>query len=81
MKYDFNEVVNRENTNCLQYDMREKYFGAEDVIPMWVADMDFKILPVIYKAIKERLDHGIFGYTFRSDSFYNAIIKLYFYVK
>lgn len=75
MKYDFNEVVNRENTNCLQYDMREKYFGAEDVIPMWVADMDFKILPVIYKAIKERLDHGIFGYTFRSDSFYNAIIK------
>lgn len=75
MGFDFNETVNRENTNCFQYDLREKYFGTNDVIPMWVADMDFKTLPFIREAIQKRLEHEILGYTFRSDSFYNSIIK------
>ncbi len=75
MRYDFNEIIPRENTSCYQYDLRKKFFGTEDVLPMWVADMDFKVPPVICDEIKKRLDHGIFGYTYRSAGFYNAIIK------
>lgn len=75
MRFDFNEIVDRENTNCFQYDLREKYFGTNDVIPMWVADMDFKTPPFVRDAIQKRLEHEILGYTFRSDSFYNSIIK------
>ncbi len=75
MENDFNEIIQRENTSCYQYDLREKYFGTEDVIPMWVADMDFRTPAVICEAIKKRLEHGIFGYTYRSDSFYNSVIR------
>lgn len=74
MEDDFNEIIQRENTSCYQYDLREKYFGTDNVIPMWVADMDFKSPAVVREAIKERLDHGILGYTFRSDSFYKSVI-------
>ncbi len=75
MQFDFNKTVKRENTNCFQYDLREKYFGTSDVIPMWVADMDFKTPPFVIEAIQKRLDHEILGYTYRSDSFYRSIIK------
>ncbi len=75
MRYDFNEPVTRENTSCYKYDLRKKYFGTEDVIPMWVADMDFKTPPFIIDAIQKRLKHEILGYTFRSESFYESIIK------
>ena len=75
MQSDFDEIVNRENTACYQYDLRKKYFGTDDVIPMWVADMDFKTPAFITEAIKKRLGHEILGYTFRSDSFYESIIK------
>jgi len=74
-KYDFNETVTRENTSCYQYDLRKKYFGTDDVIPMWVADMDFKTPPFIIDAIQKRLNHEILGYTFRGNSFYDSVIK------
>jgi cystathionine beta-lyase len=75
MENGFNEIIQRENTSCYQYDLRDKYFGTDDVIPMWVADMDFKSPSVVRKAIKERLDHGVLGYTFRSDSFHDSVIN------
>jgi len=75
MQFDFDESVNRENTACYQYDLRKKQFGRDDIIPMWVADMDFKTPAFITQAIKERLNHEIFGYTFRTDSFYESVIK------
>ena len=75
MKNDFNELIHRENTGCHQYDLREKYFGTEDVIPMWVADMDFRSPGVIREVMKRRLDHGVFGYTYRTDGFYNSVIN------
>ena len=73
-KYNFDEIVNREGTNSLKYDARAKFFNSEEVLPLWVADMDFKTPDFIVDAIKKRTEHEIFGYTFRSDEYYQAII-------
>jgi cystathionine beta-lyase len=75
LKYNFDEMLNRKNTACYKYDGRKDYFGTEDVLPMWVADMDFKTPRVIIDAIKKRLQHEILGYSFRPDSYYESIIK------
>ena len=55
MSWDFDEPVVRENTNCVKYDLRKEVFGAADIIPMWVADMDFKTPGFIIDALKRRL--------------------------
>ncbi len=73
-KYNFDEIVPREGTNCIKYDALERFFGSKDVLPLWVADMDFKTPDFIVEAIKKRTEHEIFGYTFRDDSYYNSII-------
>lgn len=73
--YDFDIVVDRESTNNIKYDLREKIFEKADVIPMWVADMDFETPDFIRKAIIERAGHPIYGYSFRPDSYYNSITK------
>lgn len=75
MKYNFDEIVNRENTDSVKYDLRKVIFEKEDVIPMWVADMDFKTPDFIINAIKERLNHEVFGYSFRSKSYFESIIN------
>ncbi|MCP4313981.1 MAG: cystathionine beta-lyase, partial [Bacteroidetes bacterium] len=73
MRYDFDTVVDRRDTNCVKYDLRGKLFGKEDVLPMWVADMDFPVADFILDAIRERLNHPVLGYTFRSDSFAGSV--------
>jgi cystathionine beta-lyase len=73
-KYNFDEIVPREGTNCLKYDAREMFFKSKEVLPLWVADMDFRTPDFIVEAIKKRVEHEIFGYTFRSDSYYESII-------
>ncbi len=75
MKYNFDEIINRENSNCIKYDFRKYYFGTNDVIPMWVADMDFKTPDFILNAIKHRANHPIMGYSLKSDGYYNAVLK------
>ncbi len=75
MKFDFDEPVNRKNTNCVKYDALKTVFGVNDVIPMWVADMDFKSPPCIVNALKKRLEHEVFGYTIKSDIFFDSIIN------
>ena len=75
MKYNFDEIVNRENTDSVKYDLRKNIFGKEDVIPMWVADMDFKTPDFIINAIKERTKHEVFGYSFRPDSYFQSIVN------
>jgi len=75
-KYDFNTIISRKNTDSFKWDMIIKLFG-EDVLPMWVADMDFKTPKCVADAIKKRVEHGIFGYTFRSDEYYNTIVEWY----
>ncbi len=73
-KYNFDEIINREQTNCVKFDLRKMFFGTEDVIPMWVADMDFRTPDFVVDAIKERLGHEILGYSIRGDGFNDAII-------
>ncbi len=75
MKYNFDEKVKREGTNCIKYDFRKEVFGKEDVLPLWVADMDFKTPDFIIDALRKRLDHEILGYTFRPESYHEAIVN------
>ena len=74
MKYDFDEIIEREGTDCIKYDCRKSYFGKEDILPLWIADMDFRTPDFIINAIRRRLDHEILGYTYRGKS-YNRAIK------
>lgn len=74
MKYNFDEEINRFKTSSVKWDEVDTIFGGENLLPMWVADMDFKVPEPVINAIKERADHGIFGYTARNDSYYEAII-------
>jgi len=73
-KYNFDEVIEREGTNCQKYDNRELIFGKKDVIPMWVADADFKTPDFIVEAVKERAEHEVYGYPLKPESFYQSII-------
>ncbi len=75
MIYNFDEIIPRENTDCIKYDTRKMFFGTDEVLPMWVADMDFRTPDFIIEAIKKRLEHEILGYTFRGNSFNQSIIK------
>jgi cysteine-S-conjugate beta-lyase len=71
--WNFDEPVIREGTHCIKYDLREEIFGIKDIIPMWVADMDFAIPDFITSALNNRLKHEILGYTFRPPEYYTSI--------
>jgi len=75
MRYNFDEVPNRRNTCSEKWDGLRETFGTDDVLPMWVADMDFKSPHEVVEALVERSRHGIFGYPLRSESYYEAIIE------
>lgn len=74
-KYNFDQVIDRSNTNSIKVDAVEEVFGSKDVLPLWVADMDFLVPPQITNALRSRVDHGIFGYVEPDDGYYNAIIN------
>lgn len=74
MSWNFDEPAVREGSNCIKYDLRQETFGNKDVIPMWVADMDFNTPDFIISALKERLNHEICGYSFRPAEYYSSII-------
>ena len=63
MKYDFDKICSRQYTNCVKWDAIGTIFGNEDVIPMWVADMDFPAANPVVDALKERAAHEFYGYT------------------
>lgn len=71
MKYDFDKIIPRRGTNSVKWDVAKE----DGVIPMWVADMDFQAAPCIRQAMKERMDHGVFGYTLVPNSYYESIIS------
>ena len=73
MQYDFDQVVNRDGNLSAKYDERLKKFGTEDVIPLWIADMDFKTAQPIIDALKARAEEGLWGYTARPASYFEAI--------
>ena len=72
MKYNFDTVIDRSKNHAAKYDERIKKFGTEDVIPLWVADMDFKTAQPIIDALESRAKEGIWGYTSRDDSYFEA---------
>ena len=73
MRYDFDQIINRANTNCVKYDLRQAVFGNPDVLPMWVADMDFETPDFVRKAVIERANHPVYGYHFKDRPYYEAI--------
>lgn len=74
MKYNFDEVIDRNGNRAGKYDERMKKFGTMDVIPLWVADMDFRTAQPIIDACAAKAKEGIWGYTSRPDSYFDAII-------
>ena len=73
MGHIFDEIIDRKNTDSLKWDYCEQRFGKEDILPMWVADMDFKSPAPIIEAIIRRAEHGVFGYTEVSGRLSNAL--------
>lgn len=73
--YNFDKMIKRDQTNSVKYDLRKLYFKKEDVIPMWVADMDFETPKFIRDAVEKRATHPIYGYSIKPDSYYQSIIN------
>lgn len=75
MPYNFDKIIDRKQTNCVKHDAVSNFFGAENLLPLWVADMDFETPDFIQKAMQKRLDHPVNGYTYFSDAFYSSFIN------
>lgn len=74
MNYDFDRVIQRPGTNSMKWDSAERRVGVADVLPMWVADMDFQAPKPVIDALMRRVDHGIYGYAEKPESLYKAVI-------
>lgn len=74
MKYNFDKAISREMSGSVKWDLRESR-GGKDIIPMWVADMDFQAPAEIVNALLKRAEHGIFGYTYPTDSYRESIVN------
>jgi len=75
MKYDFDEVIDRRNTGSLKWDFYGRYFAEEEIIPMWVADMDFRSPQPVIEAVEKVARFGIYGYTEETWSYHEAVIE------
>lgn len=73
--YSFDSIINRVGTNSVKWDNLKELYDRDDLIPLWVADMDFKAPSEIVEALKDRVEHNVYGYTFPSDKYYNAVIS------
>ena len=73
--YNFDELIDRTNTHCIKYDGRLVFFGKDDILPLWVADMDFRTPDFIVESIKERAEQDIYGYTFRGETYNQSIVQ------
>lgn len=75
MIYNFDERIDRKNNNAAKFEEAYLHFGSNDVIPLWIADMDFKTAQPIIDAVRERAEQGIFGYTSRPEEYFKLIAK------
>lgn len=73
MKYDFDTYIDRIGTDCEKYEELQPVFGTDQVIPLWLADMDFATADFIVEAMTKRMQHPIYGYTFRPQCYFDAI--------
>lgn len=74
MKYDFDEEIDRRGTDSVKYDAVPERWGRNDLLPMWVADMDFRTPPFVIEALRRRLEHEVLGYTFACEEWHTSII-------
>ena len=77
MEYEFRSITRRRGSGSYKWDAVPPFpvsGDGDDIIPMWVADMDFRVAPFIIEALRKRVDHGIFGYTSVPESFYRSTI-------
>jgi cystathionine beta-lyase len=75
MRYDFDTPVDRRNTASIKWDFSKLFTGLEDLLPLWVADMDFPACSEVIEALKQRAEHGVFGYTLEPESYFQAVIE------
>jgi cystathionine beta-lyase len=75
MNYDFDDYIERRNSNSMKWDLLEEKFGKADILPFWVADMDFKSPPEVRAALSAKLDEGVLGYPVVPDSLFESIIN------
>jgi cystathionine beta-lyase len=75
MKYNFDKLIDRTHTSSVKYDLRQTVFEKSDVIPMWVADMDFETPDFIRNAVIQRANHPVYGYTFRDADYYQPVVE------
>lgn len=73
MQYNFDEIIDRRNSDCLKYDFAEKRGKPKDILPLWVADMDFKTPPEVIEALATKSRHGIFGYSDVGDDYFKIL--------
>lgn len=72
-QYDFDEIIERRGTDCFKWDAPAKQYGRADLLPMWVADMDFRSPDFVMEAIRRRCNHEVLGYTMPSDGYWQAV--------
>ncbi len=77
MTFDFDKVIERRGTNCIKYDFAKERGKAEDVLPLWVADMDFQTAPSILESLEKTVKHGIFGYSEGKEAYFLAVYGWY----
>lgn len=75
MVYNFDEIVDRTHNNAAKYDERKKKFGTDDVIPLWIADMDFRVAKPIEDALADKARQGIFGYVSRPEEYWDSLCR------
>lgn len=75
MMYDFDKIIDRKNNHSTKYNELMQKFGVDDIIPLWIADMDFATAEPVVRALKEKADHGIFGYVYRPDEYFDSFIR------
>jgi cystathionine beta-lyase len=75
MKYNFDKIYDRDNTDCVKWDLVRKSFSCEDLISMGIADMDFPTAEPLHKALRERFEHPFFGYTFPGRGVIEAVVE------
>lgn len=76
IKYNFDEIINRKDNHSVKYNELQKFKNCpDDLIPLWIADMDFKTSQSIIEAIKNKAEHGIFGYVYRPEEYFDSFVR------
>ncbi|MBN1801560.1 MAG: pyridoxal phosphate-dependent aminotransferase [Candidatus Lokiarchaeota archaeon] len=77
-KNDFDNLIDRKNSRSEKWDSTEEMFKVKDLLPLWIADMDFKNAPLILQALNQKINHGIMGYSIFPDSYYESTINWFY---